>query len=164
VATLGDVNKRVEQTSVSSITICSSRNHRGCPFSRNNTGSPPVIRVRGLNSLSLSNAPIFIIDGVRMKLQRDRQRLDERRDEQSHESRSAPEIEDIEIVKGPSAATLPMELDAATWRHRHYDETRPRRQVTQWTWNAEAGAVTDPTMYTHLRAPWPQRPTAPTAR
>ena len=67
-------------------------------------GGAPTIRIRGISSITLSNAPIWIVDGVRYL---------------TNETSSAgstgnsllnnlspEEIEDIEIVKGPSAATL----------------------------------------------------------
>src|SRR5439155_19799833 len=72
------------------------------------TGTAGTIRIRGASSLSLSNAPIWMVDGVRFNAG-------------SFSARGAggsmisssflnglnPEdIEDIEIVKGPSAATL----------------------------------------------------------
>ena len=120
-----------------------------------------MIRVRGLNSLSLSNAPIFIIDGVRMNA-----------GAIGSGSTSAAtsnltnldphEIEDIEIVKGPSAATL-YGTDAAngviviTTKRGHAGKT-------QWTWNAEAGAISDPTKYLTAYALLGHTPAAPTAR
>jgi hypothetical protein len=32
------------------------------------TNGAPMIRIRGLNSLSLNNSPIFVVDGVRMNI------------------------------------------------------------------------------------------------
>jgi TonB-linked SusC/RagA family outer membrane protein len=162
VATLGDVNKRVEQTSVSSISdLLVAKSPGMTVLPGNNTGSPPVIRIRGLNSLSLSNSPIFIIDGVRMNA-----------GAIGSGSTSAAtsnltnldphEIEDIEIVKGPSAATL-YGTDAAngviviTTKRGHAGKT-------QWTWNAEAGGITDPTTYLTAYALLGHTTTAPTAR
>lgn len=70
------------------------------------TGTGSRIRIRGQNSFSLTNDPIVIIDGVRASAQTNNglgvggsgpSRLDDI---------NPNEIENIEIVKGPSAATL----------------------------------------------------------
>jgi TonB-linked SusC/RagA family outer membrane protein len=69
------------------------------------TGSP--IRIRGTNSMSLSNDPIIYIDGVRMNSDpragpatRGGSRVNRLNDLNPND------IESIEIIKGPSAATL----------------------------------------------------------
>jgi len=70
------------------------------------TGTGSRIRIRGQNSFSLSNDPIVVIDGVRASSQTNNalgvggsgpSRLDDI---------NPAEIESMEIVKGPSAATL----------------------------------------------------------
>ncbi len=70
------------------------------------TGTGSRIRIRGQNSFSLSNDPIVVIDGVRASSQTNNalgvggsgpSRLDDI---------NPSEIESMEIVKGPSAATL----------------------------------------------------------
>jgi len=162
VATLGDVNKRVEQTSVANISdLLVAKSPGMSVLPGNNTGSPPVIRVRGLNSLSLSNAPIFIIDGVRMNSSSIG--TGSTSAATSNLTNLDPhEIEDIEIVKGPSAATL-YGTDAAngviviTTKRGHAGKT-------QWTWNAEAGTVTDPTKYLTAYALLGHTASAPSAR
>ena len=90
------------------------------------------------NSLSLSNDPIYMIDGVRMN---DGQPLDwgSRR----HAARAMlndldpNEIEDIEIVKGPSAATL-YGTDAANGVI-VITTKKGRAGSTRWTWYGEDG-------------------------
>jgi TonB-linked SusC/RagA family outer membrane protein len=72
-----------------------------------NTGSGSRIRIRGQSSLSLTSEPVVIIDGVRMTSSANNletgtggngpSRLDDINPE---------EVESIEIIKGPSAATL----------------------------------------------------------
>ena len=72
-----------------------------------NTGSGSRVRIRGQSSLSLTSEPVVIIDGIRMTSTANNietgtggngpSRLDDINPE---------EIENIEIVKGPSAATL----------------------------------------------------------
>ena len=70
------------------------------------TGVGSRIRIRGSNSVSLSNAPIYIIDGVRMTSQTSfAYGLGSAQPTRSDDI-NPDEIEDIEIVSGPSAATL----------------------------------------------------------
>jgi len=69
------------------------------------TGVSPTIRIRGISSLVLKNDPIFIVDGVRINTDQTTGsgfgqsggRLNDL---------STADIASIEIVKGPSAATL----------------------------------------------------------
>ena len=71
------------------------------------TGAGARIRVRGTASLSLSNDPIYVIDGVRMTSDNGNQAqtLGVGGTQSSRVSDLNPdEIENIEIVKGPSAA------------------------------------------------------------
>jgi TonB-dependent SusC/RagA subfamily outer membrane receptor len=75
------------------------------------TGSGQRIRVRGISSLSLSNEPIFVIDGIRMSTNNGRDNSSTSFGNGGNDfSRlgdiSPEDIENIEIVKGPSAATL----------------------------------------------------------
>ena len=92
----------------------------------NETGSSPVVRIRGTNSLSLSNAPIYVIDGVR--LTSSSVGVGTGGTTTSFLNDVSPEdIEDIEIVKGPSAATL-VRHRRRQRRHRHHDEEGTRRR------------------------------------
>jgi TonB-linked SusC/RagA family outer membrane protein len=71
------------------------------------TGSGQRIRVRGISSLSLSNEPIFIIDGTRMSSNNGSSAFGNGGANFSRLGDISPEdIDNIEIVKGPSAATL----------------------------------------------------------
>jgi len=71
------------------------------------TGSGSRTRIRGLASMSLSNEPIFIIDGIRMTADVSSSALFTGGAQPSRVSDINPdEIESIEIVKGPSAAAL----------------------------------------------------------
>src|SRR5439155_22661998 len=109
-----------------------------------NTGAPPQIRIRGLNSLSLNNAPIWIIDGVRMNVSG----IGSGQTIAATSNLTAidpTEIEDIEIVKGPSAATL-YGTDAANGVI-VVTTKRGRAGNTRWTWNAEGGRIADRTHY-----------------
>lgn len=71
------------------------------------TGGGQRIRIRGQNSLSLNNEPIVVIDGVRMTSDNNSASIGIGGTNPSRLSDLNPEeIERIEIVKGPSAATL----------------------------------------------------------
>ena len=69
-------------------------------------GTAPRIRIRGQSSISLSNEPLVFIDGVRM--QSDQSQIYSVLGQSvSRMNDIAPEdIESIEVVKGPAAATL----------------------------------------------------------
>jgi TonB-linked SusC/RagA family outer membrane protein len=71
------------------------------------TGTGTKIRIRGSNSVSLSNEPLYYIDGVRMDATPDGYAYDIGGQSTSRINDLNPDdIESIEIVKGPSAATL----------------------------------------------------------
>ena len=71
------------------------------------TGTGTKIRIRGSNSVSLSNEPLYYIDGVRIDATSDGYAYDIGGQSTSRINDLNPDdIENIEIVKGPSAATL----------------------------------------------------------
>ena len=71
------------------------------------TGGGSRVRIRGTSSLSLSNDPIYVIDGIRMTSNRSDAAIGVGGTQPSRVNDISPEeIENIEIVKGPSAATL----------------------------------------------------------
>ncbi|HEY6219301.1 MAG TPA: TonB-dependent receptor plug domain-containing protein, partial [Gemmatimonadaceae bacterium] len=71
------------------------------------TGSGQRIRVRGIASINLNNEPIFIVDGIRMTSSNGSTSFGNGGNNFSRLQDINPEdIENIEIVKGPSAATL----------------------------------------------------------
>lgn len=73
----------------------------------NMTGGGSRVRIRGTNSISLSNDPIYIIDGVRMTSNSSSTGIGVGGTAPSRVNDINPEdIENIEVVKGPSAATL----------------------------------------------------------
>jgi TonB-linked SusC/RagA family outer membrane protein len=115
------------------------------------TGAGARIRIRGQNSLSLSNDPIFIIDGVRMTSNVNSSSLFTGGAQPSRVGDLNPEeIENIEIVKGPSAATL-YGTDAANGVV-VVTTKRGRAGRTAWNAYAEGGVIGDrndyPTAYT----------------
>jgi len=71
------------------------------------TGTGTKIRIRGSNSVSLSNEPLYYVDGVRMDATSDGYAYNIGGQSTSRINDLNPDdIESIEIVKGPSAATL----------------------------------------------------------
>jgi TonB-dependent starch-binding outer membrane protein SusC len=71
------------------------------------TGTGTKIRIRGSNSVSLSNEPLYYVDGVRIDATPDGYAYDIGGQSTSRINDLNPDdIENIEIVKGPSAATL----------------------------------------------------------
>src|SRR5512146_2329475 len=71
------------------------------------TGSGVRVRVRGVSSISLANDPIYIIDGIRLTSNNNSAAFGNGGSNFSRLGDISPEdIENIEVVKGPSAATL----------------------------------------------------------
>ncbi len=115
------------------------------------TGSGSRTRIRGVASMSLSNEPIFIIDGVRMTADVGSSSLFTGGSQPSRVSDINPdEIEGIEIVKGPSAAAL--YGTAAANGVVVITTKRGRAGSSRWTTYAEVGQLKDrntyPTAYT----------------
>ena len=165
IATLGDVGKRVEESPVTNISDLITAKAPGVVVLPGNmTGTAGTIRIRGVSSLSLSNAPIWVVDGVRFNAA-------------SFTAAGAggsqvsstglnglnpDDIEDIEIVKGPSAATL-YGTDASNGV---IVVTTKRGRVgnAKWTWFGEGGRIEDKSHYPDTYAIWGHRPNAaPTA-
>ncbi|MGH7527051.1 MAG: SusC/RagA family TonB-linked outer membrane protein [Gemmatimonadales bacterium] len=118
------------------------------------TGSGTRIRIRGSNSLSLSNEPLYYIDGIRMESNPRSSTLDIGGFGVGDEGNNAPsrindlnpdDIESIEIVKGPAAATL-YGIQASNGVIRI---TTKRGVAGKPRWNlfTEVGAVSDENTY-----------------
>ena len=110
------------------------------------TGAGTRIRIRGANSLSLSNEPLIYIDGVKVNSSSSSSSLGTGGQSPSRLNDINPdEIESIEIVKGSSAATL-YGTEAANGVVRittkHGSPGRAR-----WNFFAEGGKITDPNPY-----------------
>ena len=104
------------------------------------------IRVRGISSLSLSNEPIFIIDGVRMSSNNGSSSFGDGGNDPSRLGDLSPEdIDNIEIVKGPSAATL-YGTDAANGVV-VITTKKGRAGNSRWTTYLEGGRITDRNWY-----------------
>ncbi len=156
VTTLGDISQKVERAPVSTLADLMVGKAPGVTVLPGAmTGSTPVVKIRGLNSLSLNNDPIYVIDGVRMNSGSFSQGFTGTRTSYLNDL-SPNEIEDIEIVKGPSAATL-YGTDAAngviviTTR-------KGRAGKAKWTWFGETGTVSDRNDYAGTYAMWGHDP------
>jgi TonB-linked SusC/RagA family outer membrane protein len=112
------------------------------------TGGGGRVRIRGNNSLSLSNDPIYIIDGIRMTSNANSSNLGTGGTQPNRANDINPdEIENIEIVKGPSAATL-YGTDAANGVI-VITTKKGRAGATRWNGWAEGGILADNSDY-----PW----------
>ena len=116
------------------------------------TGTGTRIRIRGSNSVSLSNEPLYYIDGIRMESGATSSTLDIGGFGQgvgaapSRINDLNPEdIESIEIVKGPAAATL-YGIQASNGVVR-ITTKRGRAGRARWNLYSEAGAVRDHNTY-----------------
>lgn len=129
------------------------------------TGTGARIRIRGINSVSLNNEPIWIIDGIRMTSNNgsfstatgngaggntggnNASRVGDLNPE---------EIENIEVVKGPAAATL-YGTDAANGVIL-VTTKKGRSGATRWNMYLEGGAITDRNRYPTAYSTWGKRP------
>src|SRR6478672_11343072 len=111
-------------------------------------GGAPTVRIRGVSSISLSNAPIWYVDGVRYSAGS----LSSGTDVGFSllNSLNPEEIEDIEIVKGPSAATL-YGTNAANGVV-VITTKKGRAGSTRWSWSAEGRTVDDRVPYQDMYA------------
>lgn len=109
------------------------------------TGTGSRIRIRGANSLSLSNEPIWIIDGVRMTSDLGAGPGTGGSSTSRTNDINPEEIESIEIVKGPSAATL-YGTDAANGVI-VVTTKKGRAGNTRWNASVEGGLLTDQNRY-----------------
>jgi TonB-linked SusC/RagA family outer membrane protein len=116
------------------------------------TGTGARIRIRGQNSFSLSNDPIVVIDGVRATSTTNNalgvggsgpSRLDDI---------NPSEIENIEVVKGPSAATL-YGTEAANGVI-VITTKRGKSGVTKYGFNYENGKIDNTAKYPDLWSLW----------
>jgi TonB-linked SusC/RagA family outer membrane protein len=156
-STIPDVATKVEQTAVTNIGDLLIAKAPGVFLNMNNVaGGAPVIHVRGLNSLALTNNPIVVIDGIRFNSSPISGSVGGTNISYMN-SLDPEEIQDIEIVKGPSAATL-YGTDASNGVI-VITTKKGRAGNTKWTWFAEGGAVDDRNTYPATYALWGHNPT-----
>ncbi len=124
------------------------------------TGTGSRIRIRGQNSFSLSNDPIVVIDGIRATANTNNalgvggsgpSRLDDI---------NPAEIETIEVVKGPSAATL-YGTEAANGVI-VITTKRGKSGKTHYSVSAENGTITNPIKYPDMWSLWGKTTATPT--
>ncbi|MDB4885721.1 MAG: TonB-dependent outer membrane protein SusC/RagA, partial [Gemmatimonadetes bacterium] len=141
--------KAAEVTRTSAISNASDLLNSRAPgvsvLSGTQTGTGSRIRIRGNNSLSLSNDPIYVIDGVRMTSNQASGFSTGGNRPSRVGDLNPEEIENIEIVKGPSAATL-YGTDAANGVV-VITTKKGRAGVTQWALHTEGGVITDRNHY-----------------
>ncbi len=159
-----DVKKVLEAAPVSNMNdLLNSRAPGVTVTSGTQTGTGARIRVRGMNSVSLSNDPIWIIDGIRMTS-----------DNASFSTATGSggttggnnasrvgdlnpeEIENIEVVKGPSAATL-YGTDAANGVIL-VTTKKGRAGAARWNVYSEGGQLKDNNYYPDAVSLWGKRP------
>lgn len=117
------------------------------------TGAGSRIRIRGQASLSLSNDPVVIIDGVRMTSASGSSSIGVGGSTPSRlDDLNPEEIENIEVVKGPSAATL-YGTEAANGVI-NITTKRGKAGKTRWNVYTENGLITDPNTYPLMYYGW----------
>jgi TonB-linked SusC/RagA family outer membrane protein len=142
-----DVAKTVEVTQIKNIDdLLTARTTSLAVTQGNQTGSGSRMRIRGQSSLSLSNQPMFVIDGIRMTSNADNTNLPTGGATPSRVGDINPdEIENIEIIKGPSAAAL--YGTAAANGVVVITTKRGRAGAARWTAWAEGGMLRDRNTY-----------------
>ncbi|HWH52805.1 MAG TPA: SusC/RagA family TonB-linked outer membrane protein [Gemmatimonadaceae bacterium] len=158
ISTLGDVGKAVEQTTITDPADLLTAKAPGVIVLPGSTlGGAPNVRIRGVSSISLSNAPIWVVDGVRYAAGETNSGTDT--PFSLLNSLNPEDIEDIEIVKGPSAATL-YGTDAANGVV-VITTKKGRAGASRWSWSAELGNIDDRTKYQDMYANWGHDPADP---
>lgn len=154
-----DVSQRVQETPIHNmgdLLVAKAPGLSVLPGNMSGTGAQ--IRIRGLNSVSRSNAPIYIIDGVRMDGGSGGFGVGGSNSSRLNDI-TPEEIEDISVIKGPSAATL-YGTDAANGVI--IIKTKGgRRGATRYAYTAERGRITDPNAYWDTFAIWGHTPANP---
>ncbi len=126
------------------------------------TGAGSRIRIRGQSSLSLSNDPVVIIDGVRMTSTAGSAAIGVGGSAPSRlDDLNPEEIENIEVIKGPSAATL-YGTEAANGVI-NITTKRGKAGKTRWNVYTENGSITDPNSYPDMFFGWGTQLTGSTA-
>jgi TonB-linked SusC/RagA family outer membrane protein len=161
ISTLGDVSSSVEQRQIATVSDMLTAKAPGVIVLPGSTlGGEPTVRVRGVSSISLSNAPIWYVDGVRFAAGATNSGTDT--NFSLLNSLNPEEIEDIEIVKGPSAATL-YGTDAANGVV-VITTKKGKAGAAKWTWTGELGSVDDRTNYQDMYANWGHSPKNPSTQ
>ena len=166
VATL-DVGKRVAEAPIKNLGDLLAAKTPGVQvLPANMTGGGSRVRIRGTSSFSLTNDPIYVIDGVRMTSGNGTAvgaSIGVGGTTPNRASDINPEeIENIEIVKGPSAATL-YGTDASNGVI-VITTKKGRAGAARWTTFAEHGQIRDRNTYPAQYAILGHTPGTTTAR
>ena len=106
------------------------------------TGSGTRLRIRGASSLSLTNEPILVVDGIRVDNEAQSSSIGVGGQTPSRLNDFNPgDVEDVEVVKGPSAAAL-YGTDAANGVIQIRTK-QGRPGPTRWTSFIEGGVLND---------------------
>lgn len=109
------------------------------------TGSAQRIRIRGANSLSLSNEPLIFVDGIQFNNDNTLSEGVGGQEAGRLNDINPNDIESIEVVKGPAAAAL--YGTAAANGVLLITTKRGRAGDAQWNFYAETGEIEDRTTY-----------------
>ncbi len=110
------------------------------------TGTGARIRIRGATSVSLSNDPLLIVDGIRVNSSSQSSSIGVGGQEPSRFNDISPDnIESVEILKGPAAPAL--YGTAAANGVIQITTKRGRAAKTRWSGHAEYGTVNEVTSY-----------------
>ncbi len=144
-----EATKITEEQSIRSVDdLINSRTAGVAVLTGTQTGTGSRVRIRGQNSLNLGNDPIYVIDGIRMTSDLGSNRYGTGGANASRVGDINPEeIESVEVVKGPSAATL-YGTDAANGVI-VITTKKGRAGAPRWTVYGEGGVLTDNNDY-----PW----------
>lgn len=142
-----DADSVVKSAPVTSLSDLINARVPGAQVVLNNglTGTSPRIRIRGLNSLAVSNDPLLVVDGIRVENSTGTMGSGYGQTPGRFNDLNPEEIESIEIVKGPSAATL-YGTDAANGVI-VVKTKRGRQGRTTWTVYSEGGVVDEPARF-----------------
>ena len=149
-----DAQKTVETSAVTSVAdVLTARAPGVLVVPGTQTGAGTRVRIRGTSSLSLSNNPIYIVDGIRVEGTTGSSAVSVGGTTPSRVNDLNPEeIQSIEIVRGPSAATL-YGTDAANG----VIVITTKRGVAgrpQFTYSTEQGARVDRNSYPDAWRGW----------
>ena len=166
-----DVAKVVEAAPIGNVNdLLNSRAPNVMVTSGTQTGTGARIRIRGVNSVSLNNDPIWIIDGVRLTNNSGSFSTVTGNGASGNTGGNNPsrlgdlnpdEIENIEVVKGPSAATL-YGTDAANGVI-VVTTKRGRAGAPRWSIYTELGSVYDRNTYPTAYTTWCTAPGSTTS-
>ncbi len=143
-----DVAEQVSQAVVNTLPDVLSSRVAGVVVQQSGgtTGSGARIRIRGANSVSLSNDPLIIVDGIRVNSSTSSSSIDVGGQAPSRLNDLNPEdIETIEVIKGPAASAL--YGTAAANGVVQITTKRGRPGTSQWTAHTELGTVREVTNY-----------------